>query len=44
MRRRAVDLNIPLITNLQQAEILAKALSEKIHQNLEIKPWHEYFA
>ncbi len=42
IRRKAVDLNIPLITNLQ----LAKRLVEAIHQtsigDLKIKSWHEY--
>jgi len=42
IRRTAVDLNIPLITNLQLAERFAEALSRKTMEDLHIKSWREY--
>ena len=42
IRRRAVDLNIPLITNLQLAERFIEALSRKTIDDLHIKSWSEY--
>jgi len=42
IRRRAVDLNIPLITNLQLAERFIEALSRKTVDDLHIKSWTEY--
>jgi len=42
IRRRAVDLNIPLITNLQLAERFIEALSRKTVDDLHIKSWAEY--
>ena len=42
IRRKAVDLNIPLITNLQLAERFAEALSRKTVEDLHIKSWGEY--
>lgn len=42
MRRLAVDLGIPVITNLQLAEALATALKTKELEDLKIKSWKEY--
>lgn len=42
IRRAAADFNIPLILNLQMANIFTRALSEKTLENLQIKAWKEY--
>ncbi|TAK58612.1 carbamoyl-phosphate synthase (glutamine-hydrolyzing) large subunit [Patescibacteria group bacterium] len=42
IRRKAVDLNIPLITNRQLAEAFAMALSEVGKKGLESKAWDAY--
>ncbi|MGQ9800752.1 MAG: carbamoyl-phosphate synthase (glutamine-hydrolyzing) large subunit [Candidatus Saccharicenans sp.] len=42
MRRLAVDLGIPVITNLQLAEALVNALRLRRLEDLKIKAWHEY--
>ncbi len=42
IRRSCIDLGIPLITNLQSAELLASALTNKKIEDLEIKSWDEY--
>ncbi len=42
IRRNCVDLGIPLITNLQSAELLVSALTSKKLDDLEIKSWDEY--
>ncbi|MDD5416333.1 MAG: carbamoyl-phosphate synthase (glutamine-hydrolyzing) large subunit [Candidatus Daviesbacteria bacterium] len=42
IRRNCVDLGIPLITNVQAAELLVSALSSKKMEDLEIKSWDEY--
>ncbi len=42
IRRKAVDMNIPLITNLQLAERFIEALSRKTIDDLHIKSWAEY--
>lgn len=42
IRRRAVDLNIPLITNIQFAKRFVKALRIYGLENLPIKSWNEY--
>ncbi|MBX2975603.1 MAG: hypothetical protein KF721_05680, partial [Ignavibacteriaceae bacterium] len=42
IRRRAVDLNIPLITNIQFAKRFVKALNRYDTKNLQIKSWDEY--
>jgi carbamoyl-phosphate synthase large subunit len=42
IRRTCVDLGIPLITNLQAAELLVSALKLKKLEDLEIKSWDEY--
>ena len=44
IRRTCIDLGIPLITNLQSAEVLATALKTKKIEDLEIKSWDEYLA
>lgn len=42
IRRKAVDLNIPLITNVQIAKRFIKALSQYKPSQLRIKSWDEY--
>lgn len=42
IRRNCVDLGIPLVTNLQSAELLISALTSKKIEDLEIKSWDEY--
>ncbi len=42
IRRKAIDLNIPLITNLQFAKRFIKALKRYSTSNLSIKSWDEY--
>ena len=42
IRRNCIDLGVPLITNLQAAELLVSALASKKMADLEIKSWDEY--
>jgi carbamoyl-phosphate synthase large subunit len=42
IRRKAIDHNIPLITNLQLARRLVKAIQSKRLTDLKIKSWEEY--
>jgi carbamoyl-phosphate synthase large subunit len=42
IRRTAVDLHIPLFTNLQLARLLVKALLDKRDEDLLVKPWSAY--
>ncbi len=42
MRRLAVDFSIPLLTNLQVADLFVQALATKKTEDLEIKHWAEY--
>jgi len=42
IRRKAVDFNIPLITNLQLAKRFVEALSRTTMDDLKIKSWNEY--
>ncbi len=42
IRRKAVDHNVPLITNLQLAKRLVKALHSHGEDQLQIKSWDEY--
>ena len=42
IRRTCVDLSIPLITNLQAAELLVSSLVSKKMADLQIKSWDEY--
>ena len=42
IRRKAADLGIPLITNIQLAQRLVEALSKKGLTELQIKSWQEY--
>jgi carbamoyl-phosphate synthase large subunit len=44
IRRQAVDLAIPLITNLQLAQRFVEALCRKRPDDLEIKSWKEYLS
>ncbi|MFA6992701.1 MAG: carbamoyl-phosphate synthase (glutamine-hydrolyzing) large subunit, partial [Candidatus Gracilibacteria bacterium] len=43
IRRKSVDLNIPLITNVQVAKIMAEALSRYTIDELKVKEWSKYF-
>ena len=42
IRRAAADFNVPLILNLQMANIFAKAIVSKNISGLEIKSWDKY--
>ena len=42
IRRKAIDLNIPLITNIQFAKRFIKALKRYTTSDLSIKSWDEY--
>jgi len=42
IRRKAVDFNIPLITNLQFAERFIDAVSKLKQEDLAVKSWDEY--
>ena len=42
IRRKAVDLNIPLITNLQLAKRFVEAIHKASIDDLKIKSWREY--
>jgi len=42
IRRSAVDLNIPLITNIQIAKRFVRALQQSISTELQVKSWDEY--
>ena len=42
IRRKAVDLNIPLFTNIQVAKRFVKALKNYSPETLPIKSWNEY--
>ena len=44
IRRKAVDMNIPLITNRQLAEAFVTALAEQKSDGLKVKSWEEYRA
>jgi carbamoyl-phosphate synthase large subunit len=42
IRRKAIDMNINLITNIQVAKRLVKALRKYSEEDLSIKSWDEY--
>jgi carbamoyl-phosphate synthase large subunit len=42
LRRRAVDYSVPLLTNLQLAELVVQALASKTPADLAVKHWAEY--
>ena len=42
LRRTAVDFSIPLLTNLQVAELFVQAIAHKTAADLQVKPWGEY--
>ncbi len=42
MRRLAIDLGLPVITNLQLAESFVAALRARKLSDLKVKPWSEY--
>jgi carbamoyl-phosphate synthase large subunit len=42
IRRKAVDFNVPLITNIQLAKRFVEALSRTSLEELKIKSWNEY--
>lgn len=42
IRRKAVDFNVPLITNLQLAQRFVKAINQTSLADLQVKSWDEY--
>jgi carbamoyl-phosphate synthase large subunit len=42
IRRRAVDLNIPLLTNLQIVSVFIESLASRTINDLKAKEWGEY--
>ncbi|MEK6942658.1 MAG: carbamoyl-phosphate synthase (glutamine-hydrolyzing) large subunit [Nanoarchaeota archaeon] len=42
IRRKAVDFNIPLLTNAQIAKLFIESICKKKMEELEIKAWDEY--
>ncbi|MBI2660386.1 carbamoyl phosphate synthase large subunit, partial [Candidatus Woesearchaeota archaeon] len=42
IRRKAVDFNIPLLTNAQAAKLFIESIYKKKMEELEIKSWEEY--
>jgi len=42
IRRKAVDFNIPLLTNAQIAKLFIESIYKKKMEDLEIKSWEEY--
>ncbi len=42
IRRKAVDFNIPLITNAQSAKLFIESICKKKMEDLEVKSWEEY--
>jgi carbamoyl-phosphate synthase large subunit len=42
IRRKAVDLNIPLFTNVQATKRFIKALQQYKLDDLPVKSWDEY--
>lgn len=42
IRRKAVDFNIPLITNIQLAKRFVESISSTRFEDLQIKSWNEY--
>ncbi|MBI2655167.1 carbamoyl-phosphate synthase (glutamine-hydrolyzing) large subunit [Candidatus Woesearchaeota archaeon] len=42
IRRKAVDFNIPLLTNAQIAKLFVDSIHSKKMEDLEIKSWEEY--
>ena len=42
IRRKAVDFNIPLLTNAQVAKLFVESISKKKMEDLKIKSWDEY--
>ena len=42
IRRKAIDFNVPLITNLQVAKLIISAMQRYKLEDLETKHWQEY--
>jgi len=42
IRRKAVDFNVPLLTNAQIAKLFIESISKKKMEDLEVKSWGEY--
>ncbi len=42
IRRKAIDFNVPLITNLQLAKRFVEAIYRTSHKDLKVKSWDEY--
>ena len=43
IRRRAVDYNIPLLTNPQNSKLFIESISELKMKDLVIKGWESYY-
>jgi len=43
IRRKSIDLNVPLITNVQVAGIIVEALKRYGEDDLKVKDWERYF-
>ncbi len=43
IRRKSIDMNIPLITNVQVAKIMAEALAMYGEEDLKVRDWKGYF-
>ncbi len=42
IRRQAIDVNVPLITNVQVAKLLVRAMKKYCIDDLKIEPWGKY--
>ncbi|HUT08204.1 MAG TPA: hypothetical protein VMY15_05110, partial [Candidatus Latescibacteria bacterium] len=42
LRRLAVDFSIPILTNLQAADLFVQAMAAKKPADLKVKHWAEY--
>jgi hypothetical protein len=42
MRRQAIDLNIPLVTNVQIAKLVVETMKHYTVDDLAIEPWSSY--
>ncbi len=42
IRRHAIDINIPLLTNIQVSKLMVEAIERYDLDDLEIKSWDEY--
>ena len=42
IRRATIDFGIPILTNIQTAELFVKSLKEKKLKDLQVLPWDAY--